>query len=285
MPGDRRDLGAPTGPSGWAPDPWRRHHARFFDGRQWTEHVADGGVASVDSAPVADMPRSRPVPPDQAPPDGQGPRVLDEGGVAVDDPGLAGALLLLDLVADRDGVRRLRTPTEADVGRVVAPAPSLPARLGRLLVSAPATAPTHLVVADTTGATHVELRRPGRRTAATVDVTGPDGAAGTVVATSIRRGLEARVLAPSDEEVGRLEQVGPDTGSLRVVTSEGTVRARLTPVWDVPGSRHHLPPGVVLVDRRPPDGGVRADEAHGDLLLGALLAPLLLLPPAAPPDR
>ncbi|WCO67749.1 DUF2510 domain-containing protein [Iamia majanohamensis] len=284
-PGDRARPGAPTGPSGWAPDPWRRHHARFFDGHQWTEHVADGGVAGVDSAPVAELPRSRPVPPDAAPPDGAGPRVVDEDAPA-DDPGLDRALLLLDLVADPDGGRGLRTPDEALAGRVAAPPPSWPTRVGRRLVSAPLATPSRLLVADVAGATHLELRRPGLRTAATVDVTGPSGPVGTVAATSVRRGLRAAVVAGDGTEVGRLEQVGADAGILRVVGGDDDVAlARLTPVWDVPGSRRHLPPGVVLVDRRPHEGGRRADPAHGDLLLGALLAPLLLLPPGAPVDR
>src|SRR5262245_20825775 len=32
----------------WYPDPWGRHEHRYFDGRDWTDHVADHGRQSVD---------------------------------------------------------------------------------------------------------------------------------------------------------------------------------------------------------------------------------------------
>lgn len=34
--------------SGWLPDPRHRHQYRFFDGVNWTDHVADDGVAGID---------------------------------------------------------------------------------------------------------------------------------------------------------------------------------------------------------------------------------------------
>jgi hypothetical protein len=35
-------------PPAWHPDPTGRHDHRWWDGTQWTEHVADAGVAGVD---------------------------------------------------------------------------------------------------------------------------------------------------------------------------------------------------------------------------------------------
>jgi len=35
----------------WAPDPSARHDLRYHDGHQWTKHVRDAGVASVDPLP------------------------------------------------------------------------------------------------------------------------------------------------------------------------------------------------------------------------------------------
>ena len=97
----------------------------------------------------------------------------------------------------------------------------------------------------------------------------------------MRQGLRARVITADGTEVGRLEAVGSGSGSLRVVDADGLPQARLTPVWDIPGTRHHLPPGVVLADRRGPE----AAPERRLLLLGALLAAPLLLPPDEPrPD-
>lgn len=38
-------------PPGWHPDPSGRHWWRWWDGRGWTDHVADGGAPYVDPLP------------------------------------------------------------------------------------------------------------------------------------------------------------------------------------------------------------------------------------------
>jgi uncharacterized protein YxjI len=42
------DSGTPDAPAGWHPDPLGRHEHRYWDGTQWTEHVASHGKQSVD---------------------------------------------------------------------------------------------------------------------------------------------------------------------------------------------------------------------------------------------
>jgi hypothetical protein len=39
---------APAVPEQWAADPSGRHQHRWWNGREWTEHVADNGVSGVD---------------------------------------------------------------------------------------------------------------------------------------------------------------------------------------------------------------------------------------------
>lgn len=39
---------APAVPEQWAPDPSGRHQHRWWNGREWTEHVADNGVSAID---------------------------------------------------------------------------------------------------------------------------------------------------------------------------------------------------------------------------------------------
>lgn len=41
-------TGAPAVPANWYPDPSKRHELRYWNGTVWTEHVASGGVQSVD---------------------------------------------------------------------------------------------------------------------------------------------------------------------------------------------------------------------------------------------
>ncbi len=269
-----------AGRAGWHADPWQRHQVRFFDGSQWTEHVADGGLAGLDSTPVAALPRSHPRPPTEAPPDDPtGPRVLDEAppsAVAATDP-LDIPLLLLELQPGADGTRRLALPDDTRVGAIVARPPGLLTRLGRALVASPSGRVTEISVLDAANGEVLRLVRPTARIEPVVDVRRAGTVVGTIHGEAIVQGLRARVVDAAGTEVGVLTEAATDSPSLVVTDAAGAALARTTPVWDVPGTRHHLPPGVVLVDRRPPEeGGLRPDPA---LLLGALLAPVLLRPP------
>ncbi|HEX7134598.1 MAG TPA: DUF2510 domain-containing protein [Iamia sp.] len=273
------DLGlAPDGGDmGWHADPWQRHQLRFHDGGHWTEHVADGGFCSLDSTPVADLPRSHPRPAQETPPDlGPGARVVPDADRR--PASLDSELLLLD---GRGGSRRaVLGPDDTVAGWVDRPRPSWPRRMVGLLVPDPSEAVTRLVLTDGEGGVRLRLSRPARRVAPVVDLDGPDGLRGTVRATAVRQGLRAEVRA-GDEVVGSLEQTGRGRADLHVLDAGGAPLARLSAVWDVPGRRRHVPPGVLLVDRRPPGGGP-LDPRRGLLLLGALLAAELLLPPPPP---
>jgi uncharacterized RDD family membrane protein YckC len=41
-------VSAPENPPRWAADPLGRHQYRYWDGSQWTEHVSDDGMLTVD---------------------------------------------------------------------------------------------------------------------------------------------------------------------------------------------------------------------------------------------
>ena len=51
---------------GWHPDPTGRHDHRYWDGSQWSEHVADAGVSGTDPldavAPEATTAEAAPAP-------------------------------------------------------------------------------------------------------------------------------------------------------------------------------------------------------------------------------
>lgn len=48
VPASTAAAGAPTVPANWYPDPSKRYELRYWNGSAWTEHVATGGVQSVD---------------------------------------------------------------------------------------------------------------------------------------------------------------------------------------------------------------------------------------------
>jgi hypothetical protein len=47
-PSATASVGAPSVPANWYPDPSKRYELRYWNGSAWTEHVASGGVQSVD---------------------------------------------------------------------------------------------------------------------------------------------------------------------------------------------------------------------------------------------
>lgn len=68
-------LPAAGPPAHWAADPTGRHAHRYWDGSEWTDHVADAGVPTIDPlvpappvAPQASWPPASPVPLTPAPP-------------------------------------------------------------------------------------------------------------------------------------------------------------------------------------------------------------------------
>jgi hypothetical protein len=53
---------AETAPAAWLADPTGRHELRYWDSREWTNHVSDGGVVSVEGEPqVAAQPDPEPA--------------------------------------------------------------------------------------------------------------------------------------------------------------------------------------------------------------------------------
>ena len=67
---------------GWQPDPTGKHDHRYWDGTQWTENVADAGVAGVDpyEAPATEPRRTR------GPRGTRGPAAEPEAPEGLDEP-------------------------------------------------------------------------------------------------------------------------------------------------------------------------------------------------------
>ncbi len=70
-------------PPAWYPDPTGRHDHRWWDGAEWTAHVADAGVAAIDPLPAAPSPS-------------EGVRT---GAAAAPAPGVAVAALVVGIAA------------------------------------------------------------------------------------------------------------------------------------------------------------------------------------------
>jgi hypothetical protein len=70
--------------TGWYADPRGRHELRWFDGEQWTDHVADAGVQTTDDPGSAPQRQAAPVvPPAPAPPRQPTPQRRGLSGCAI----------------------------------------------------------------------------------------------------------------------------------------------------------------------------------------------------------
>lgn len=52
----------------WAPDPWRRHSERFWNGREWTAQIRNGAALGFDPPPTVAPSLPPPPPPPRLPP-------------------------------------------------------------------------------------------------------------------------------------------------------------------------------------------------------------------------
>lgn len=116
-------------PQQWLPDPSRRHLYRWWDGAQWTGHVADGQILGWDPPPA---------PPAQSPPMLLETRAFDDGKPPARDTSgrgrkallIAGSLLAVGLVGqvidDDDPVQV--TTTASRPGADARPSSAAPTR-------------------------------------------------------------------------------------------------------------------------------------------------------------
>lgn len=274
---------------GWFGDPFARHQLRFFDGTVWTEHVADLGICSIDTTPVAGLTRSRPSVasaggPHQAEVAGRVLDVLPATAEPIESP-----VLLVDRGADPDGVRMLRLADDSAAGRAVVTAPGPAGRIGRLLAAEASTVAHEIVVLDETGSPRIRATRPVTRLRPIIDLHDRNGRCGRITADRVRRELNA--LVERSDHAGAMVPVGTlhggigDTGPLRVTGVDGADLVRLTDTWEVPGARRHLPGDALLVDRRVPHGPGPGRQVALIALVAVLSLPLLVPEEALAPRR
>jgi hypothetical protein len=71
-------------PAGWQPDPSGKHDHRYWDGTQWTDNVADAGVASTDPYVAPAPPPVEPAAPEPAAPEPAAPEPAAEAPAPID---------------------------------------------------------------------------------------------------------------------------------------------------------------------------------------------------------
>lgn len=132
-------------PPGWHADPWGRYRMRYWDGRSWTDHVADHGGTQLTDAVPAGAAQLGPAGADGAHP------ILDSSLLVVHRSPLAG---------DGDDEFGIYDGAGSQVGAIRRVRQSAARRAMRVFTSADSYVTQRLDVIDMSGALLMQLTRP-----------------------------------------------------------------------------------------------------------------------------
>jgi len=224
-----------SSPAGWYPDPSGRHQHRYFDGRQWTEHVADAG--RVGTAPVTAGPGMVPTTNDTA--DRIRRQVHERAGVGPVAGG-GGTLFTEPVLVVNQKVKIIELHNEYAIfdqqgnqlGAVRQVGQSAVKKAARVLTGLDQFMTHTLQLVDARGAVQLVLTRPAKIVKSRIEVA--DGAGvpvGTIVQQNvfgkIRFGLEARGAA-----VGSINGENWRAWNWNVQDASGAEIARITKTWE-----------------------------------------------------
>jgi uncharacterized protein YxjI len=218
----------------WYPDPYGRHEMRYFDGSQWTEHVASHGRQSTDppggqiNVPTVSR-KTEKVQRDVAKAGAQG-AARSGGGTIFTEPVLVvnQKAKLIEVnneyaVYDQDG---------RQVGAVRQVGQSTAKKVMRVLSSADQFMTHKLQVVDMTGTPLLALTRPAKWIKSRIIVQDGSGAeVGQIVQENaigkIRFGLHA-----GDRKVGSVNAENWRAWNFNIADEGGTEVARITKTWE-----------------------------------------------------
>ncbi len=254
-----------SGPAaGWFPDPSGAHEHRYWDGQEWTEHVANAGVQSVDppSPPPAPgtavtgqaTPREDGVldrvdafadfgeasRPDQIHKQLHGdgrwssakvaPAAFQGGGTLFDEP-----ILVVNQKAKLMELKQEYSVFDQQGTKIASVAQtnqSTARKAIRLLTSLDQFLPTRLEITDASNRVVLTLDRPGKVFKSTIIVSSGDGAE---VGRIVQQNMMGKIrfgLVVGEREVGAIKAENWRAWNFRIEDETGTEVARITKTWE-----------------------------------------------------
>lgn len=158
----------PQGPQsfapGWYPDPFGRHESRYYDGRQWTEHVSNYGTTAIDPpvgqsyVPVDNRDRSRIV------------GDMTRAGVAAGQGAGTGSLLTEPVLVVNQKPKLIEVHSEyaiydqnaVQIGAIREVGQSATKKAMRMLTSFDQFMTHKLQIVDMAGSVHMQVTRPAK---------------------------------------------------------------------------------------------------------------------------
>ena len=232
-----------TNEAGWLADPTKRHEYRYWNGSQWTEHVADGGVQGTDPTDGLDRLDAALTLDDASNPEkireqvsGEGYRGasisggISGGGGLFDEPVLVvnQKAKLIELanqygVFDQNGNQ---------IGSVNQVGQSTLKKALRLISSMDQFLTHRLEITDKSGSVVLRLTRPAKVFKSTVVV--EDGG-GREIGRVVQRNMIGKInfgLEASGQEVGSIKAENWRAWNFRIEDATGSEVARITKTWE-----------------------------------------------------
>ena len=230
----QQHSGQPAPPAGWFPDPLGRHEQRYWDGQQWTEHVASHGRQGVD--PVAA--------PQQLPTVNHSPekiqqQVQQRAGLVDTPPGggtiFTEAVLVVNQKAKLIEINNeyaIFTQTGQQIGAVRQVGQSTAKKVMRVVSSLDQFMTHSLQIVDANGVVQLGIRRPAKVFKSKFEVT---DATGAVIGAIVQENMMGKIhfgLLVDGQRLGSINAENWRAWNFNIQDANGAEVARITKTWE-----------------------------------------------------
>jgi uncharacterized protein YxjI len=228
----------PTGPSlppaGWFPDPLGRHEQRYWDGQQWTEHVASHGRQSVD--PVGA--------PQQLPTVNHSPEKIQQQvqqrAKVVGAPDGGGTIFSESVLVVNQKAKLIEINNEyaiftqhgQQIGAVRQVGQSAAKKVMRAVTRFDQYMTHSLQIVDASGSVLLGIKRPAKVFKSKFEVTNP---AGQVIGGIVQENMLGKIhfgLFVEGQRLGSINAENWRAWNFNIQDEQGTEVARITKTWE-----------------------------------------------------
>jgi uncharacterized protein YxjI len=230
----QQQSGPPVPPAGWFPDPLGRHEQRYWDGQQWTEHVASNGRQGVDPVGAPQQ-----IPTVNHSPEQIQRQVQQRAGV-VDAPAGGGtifseAVLVVNQKAkiiELNNEYAIFDQTGQQIGAVRQVGQSVAKQVMRAVSSLDQFMTHSLQIVDAHGVVLLGIKRPAKMFRSKFEVT---NGAGQVIGAIVQENMVGKIhfgLLVDGQRLGSINAENWRAWNFNIQDAQGAEVARITKTWE-----------------------------------------------------
>jgi uncharacterized protein YxjI len=230
----QQQSGPPAPPPGWFPDPLGRHEQRYWDGQQWTEHVASHGRQGVDPVGAPQQ-----LPTVNHSPDKIQQQVQQRAGL-VDTPSGGGTIFSEPVLVVNQKAKLIEinneyaifTQTGQQIGAVRQVGQSAAKKVMRVVSSLDQFMTHSLQIVDAYGAVQLAIKRPAKVFKSKFEVT---NGAGHVIGSIVQENMVGKIhfgLFVDGQRLGSINAENWRAWNFNIQDANGTEVARITKTWE-----------------------------------------------------